>query len=131
MPPVRHVLIVDDHPEVCVVLTHVVVELAPDATIVEAVDGAEALRAVAQQSPDLIITDDQRPRMRGLDLIRALRAQGAAMPILALSSEPSVAAAILAAGATAFLAKPFAVRELRALLRTLLPDDAESQAVGA
>ena len=38
MPPVRHVLIVDDHPEVCVVLTHVVVQLAPDATIVEAAD---------------------------------------------------------------------------------------------
>ena len=36
--PVRPVLMVDDHPEVCVVLTHVVVQLAPDATIVEAAD---------------------------------------------------------------------------------------------
>jgi CheY-like chemotaxis protein len=51
------------------------------------------------------------------------------MPILVLSSDTSMAEAILAAGATAFLPKPSPIRALRELLRTLLPTDEETQAV--
>ena len=130
MPPTLHVLIVDDHPEVRVVLANVVAQLYPAAAIAEAVDGAEALSAITQHRPDLIMTDYQMPGMNGLELVRTLRAQGAAMPILALSSETSIAAAIRAAGATAFLAKPFRVRELRETLRALLPTSAEMQTAG-
>ena len=130
MPPAPHVLIVDDHPAVRAVLAHVVTQFAPDATIAETANGAEALHAIAEHQPDLIITDYQMPVMDGLELIRRLRAQGAAIPILVLSSDASVAEAILTSGATAFLAKPFSIRELRKVLRTLLSDDAESSAVG-
>src|SRR5438105_1314843 len=67
--------------------------------------------------PDLIITDYQMPIMSGLELVRTLRAQGATMPILVLSSDTSMAEAILAVGATAFLPKPSPIRALRGLLR--------------
>jgi CheY-like chemotaxis protein len=130
MPSSRHVLLVDDHPEVRAVLAHLVAQLCPDATITEAAHGAEALSVAAQQHPDLIITDYHMPIMGGLELVRTLRAQGTTMPILVLSSDISVAEAILAAGATAFLPKPFRVRALRELLPTLLPTDEETQAVG-
>jgi CheY-like chemotaxis protein len=71
---------------------------------------AEALSAVSQHPPNLIISDYQMPIMSGLELLRTLRAQGMTMPILVLSSDTSMAGAILAAGATAVLPKPFRVR---------------------
>jgi len=119
--PARHILIADDHAEVRAVLAQVVVQLCPDATIVEAAHGGEALSAIAEHHPDLLITDYQMPIMGGHELVRTLRAQGATMPILVLSSDTSIAEGIFTAGATAFLPKPFRVRALRELLRTLLP----------
>src|SRR5262245_49767616 len=121
MPPAPHILIADDHAAVRAVLVRLLAQLYPHATIAETSNGAEALSAFAQQRPDLIITDYQMPMMSGLELVRSLRAQGASLPILMLSSESSIAEAILAAGATAFLPKPFRVRTLREVLRTLLP----------
>src|SRR5437867_3205031 len=127
MPPARHILIVDDHAEVRAVLVRLVRQLYPDATLAEAAHGAEALSAITQQRPALILTDYQMPLMSGLELVRTLRAQGMTLPILALSSDPSIAEAILAAGATAFLPKPSPIPAFRALLHTLLPTDEETQ----
>ena len=81
----------DDHAEVRAVLVALVVRFWPDATVVEVRDGAEALRAVSQYYPDLIITDYQMPVMSGLELVRALRAQGETISILVLSSDTSIA----------------------------------------
>ena len=130
MPPARHVLIVDDHAEVRAVLVRLVRQLDPDATLAEAAHGAEALSAVTQQRPALILTDYQMPIMSGLELVRTLRAQGSTMPMVVLSSDTSMAGAILAAGASAFLPKPFRVRVLRELLHTLLPTAYVSSSVG-
>jgi DNA-binding response OmpR family regulator len=68
--------------------------------------------------------------MDGLDLGRTLRGQGATTPILLLSSDTIGAEALRAAGVTAFLQKPFSVRVLKQLLRTLLPNGKETQTVG-
>ena len=70
------------------------------------------------------------PVMGGLALVRTLRAQGATMPILVLSSDSSIAEGIHLAGANAFLSKPFRVRALTELLRTLLPNGEETRAIG-
>ena len=131
MPSSPHVLVVDDHAEVRAVLKYIVPQLFPHSTIAQAADGAEALRLVNEQRPDLIITDYHMPIMGGLELVRTLRAQGATMPILVLSSDSSIAETLLAAGATASLLKPFPLAELRDVLRTLLSRGDEAQAVGA
>jgi len=128
--PAPHILIVDDHAELRTVLVRLLRQLYPHATLASASNGAEALSTVSQQRPTLILTDYQMPIMSGLELVRTLRGQGMTMPMVVLSSDTSMAAAILAAGATAFLPKPFRVRVLRELLRTLLPTDEETQAVG-
>jgi CheY-like chemotaxis protein len=130
MSSARHVLLVDDHAEVRAVLAYLVARSCPDATIVETSNGTEALSAVARQTPDLIITDYQMPMMTGLELVRALRSQGAAMPIVVVSSDTSIAEVLLAEGANHFLPKPFPLPALRELLRTLLPYDQATQAVG-
>jgi CheY-like chemotaxis protein len=123
-------LIVDDDEYLRLVLARLVARTWPTATIAEAADGAEALRAVQAQPLDLIISDYQMPVMNGLDLVRTLRSQGAAMPILVLSSEPSAGEALLAAGATHFLVKPVPMATFTQLLRTLLRDGADSRAMG-
>lgn len=79
--------------------------------VIEAVDGQDALDKVAGRQVDLVLTDQNMPRMDGLTLVRSLRAtpQYAATPILLLTTESSDAmkAQGKSAGATGWLVKPF------------------------
>ncbi len=131
MPFSQHVLLVDDQSEVRELLRTVLARSQPHATIVEASNGAEALLAFSQQRPDLIITDYQMPVMSGRELLRTLRSQGEALPILVLSSDVNMADLFLAEGASVFLPKPFRLPALRDLLQTLLSAGEQAQAVGA
>lgn len=131
MPFAQHVLLVDDKPEVRTVLRAVLARFHANTTVVEASNGAEALLAFGEQRPDLIITDYQMPVMSGLELLRTLRSQGETLPILLLSSDPNIADVLLAEGASFFLPKPFPYRTMRDLLRTLLSEGEQAQAVGA
>ena len=79
--------------------------------VVEAVDGQDALEKAATRDFDLVLTDQNMPRMDGLSLTRKLRdsAQFKTTPILILTTESSdqMKAAGRAAGATGWLVKPF------------------------
>ena len=77
--------------------------------VVEAVDGADALEKARSRRVDLVLTDQNMPRMDGLALTRALRAEGQSQPILLLTTEEGedLRQAARAAGATGWLAKPF------------------------
>ncbi len=94
-----------------------------------AVDGEEALDAVARDRPDALVLDVMMPKLDGLDVCRRLRAQGDDLPILILTARHAVADRVagLDAGADDYLVKPFALEELlarlRALLRRSLTDD--------
>ena len=81
---------------------------------------AEARRAGDAQS-DLLVLDLGLPDGSGLELCRALRDFGSAVPILVLTADSEVATRVelLDAGADDFLGKPFAVAELRARVRAL------------
>ena len=120
MPTPFQILLVDDHAYLRTFLARMVAEMYPNATIVVAANGAEALAAYQQQPPDLIISDYQMRIANGLSLVRTLREQGATVPILILSSDPGIAEAILTAGANWFLPKPFPVSEFTQILHTLL-----------
>ena len=79
--------------------------------VVEAVDGQDALEKIGQQEVDVVITDQNMPRMDGLALTRWLRSQPRyeRLPILILTTENDEALkqAGRAAGATGWLRKPF------------------------
>ena len=79
--------------------------------VTEAVDGQDALEKVAKADFDLVLTDQNMPRMDGLTLTRKLRdiPKFKSKPILILTTESSDAMkqAGRAAGATGWLVKPF------------------------
>lgn len=79
--------------------------------VVEAVDGQDGLDKAKSKQVDLVLTDQNMPKMDGLSLIKALRALPGykAAPILVLTTESSDAmkAQGKAAGATGWLVKPF------------------------
>lgn len=90
---------------------------------VEAVtNGADALVAVAERHPDLLLLDVSMPNVDGLTVTRVLRAEGDRSPILMLTARTGThdRVAGLDAGADDYLAKPFDLDELLARVRALL-----------
>jgi PAS domain S-box-containing protein len=87
-------------------------------------DGQAALDAVRAGPPDLVISDVMMPRLDGLGLVAALRADArtAAVPALLLSARAGQEASIegLRAGADDYLVKPFSAVELLARVRSNL-----------
>jgi CheY-like chemotaxis protein len=97
------ILVVDDEPAQRALLRRILERAGHE--VFDAGDGAAALRAVGESSPDLVVTDMMMPVMGGADLIRRLRSEPATagIPILAASGDPH-----LADGADEVIVKPYA-----------------------
>lgn len=89
-----------------------------------AADGAEGLRLIEQDRPDLIVTDVSMPRMDGFQLGDAVRAHAELRDIPLMYMTASVEQAAIEEcyrhGATAYLAKPFTVADLRERIDQLI-----------
>src|SRR5262249_40501460 len=85
-------------------------------------DGDEAIPLLEAREFDLLVTDLAMPRRGGLDLVRAVRDGGAALPILVLTvrQEEREKVRLLDAGADDYVTKPFGTDELLARTRALL-----------
>lgn len=89
-------------------------------------DGQEALEALrGGLEPDLLLMDIRMPRMGGAELAAHVRAEPrwGLIPVVAMSaySDDLQEHEIKAAGADAFLPKPFTIADLRGMLSSLLP----------
>lgn len=115
-----HVLIVEDDPRLGRVLDRL---FTTDRHVVELVtSGSDALDVVdAGAGLDVIVLDIGLPDVSGLEVCRRLRDRGSSVPVLMLTARDAVPDRVagLDAGADDFLAKPFAVAELRARVRAL------------
>ena len=119
----KRVLVVEDQEDNMQILGDML-ESAGYEMIV-AVNGVEALAAVARQPPDLILMDIQLPIMDGYEATRRIKADPAtkAIPIIAVTSyalggdEESARAA----GCDDFVPKPYSPRQLLAKIRQYLP----------
>ncbi len=113
------ILVVDDDADLRSVVRRA---LVADGHVVEVADSVGAARAsLAANVPHLAVLDIGLPDGSGLALCAALRADGFAFPIVLLTARTEVAARVagLDAGADDYLAKPFAVAELRARVRAM------------
>jgi len=114
------VLVVDDD---AAVRQSLATALGRDGYEVLAADGGSAaLGRMAAMSVDAVVLDVAMPEPNGLEVCRRLRSRGDRTPILMLTARDLVddRVAGLDAGADDYLAKPFALAELRARLRALL-----------
>ena len=91
-------------------------------------DGEEALKQLQDGlEPDIVLMDVRMPRMGGVELARRVRLEDRwdLIPLVAMSaySDDLQEHELKAAGADAFLPKPFTIADLRSMLYSLLPRD--------
>ncbi len=77
----------------------------------EAATGAEAISLMQDESPDLVLVDWMMPGMDGIKLCRAIRTESD-VPIILITSKRGGESEARAAGANAYVTKPFPVDEL-------------------
>jgi two-component system chemotaxis response regulator CheY len=116
------ILVVDDSPTIRKMVRASLRGI--DAEFVDAGNGLEAIEHVAVGPVALIILDLNMPDMHGLDVLKFVRQHRASrdVPVLVLTTrgDADSRAAVMAAGATFYLTKPFAPQVLLAKARELL-----------
>jgi DNA-binding response OmpR family regulator len=119
MSPKLLVLVADDDPDIRQ-LVRLRLERS-GCTVISAGDGAEALDLAAATPPDIAILDVAMPNLSGLEVTRVLRQRNATMPVILLTArarESDVREGD-AAGADAYITKPFSPQELESRVREL------------
>ena len=114
-------LVVEDNPDVAAYIGSV---LEPDFEVVFAADGQEGVYKAEALVPDVIVTDVMMPTMDGLELCRRIRANIITdhIPVVVVTARVTDADRLrgIAAGADAYLTKPFLADELRLRIAKLL-----------
>jgi response regulator RpfG family c-di-GMP phosphodiesterase len=122
----RRVLVIDDDRLLCE-LVRTTFELEGFEVDV-AYDVIEAERSLVESRPDAILLDIGLPGIDGIFYLERLREtpQTSKLPIVAISGSEEAGRSARAAGAQAFLRKPFSPLELIALVTPLIPDGLDS-----
>jgi DNA-binding response OmpR family regulator len=110
--PPRRILVVDDEPEMRQLITNSLAREGYQVDVAE--DGAAAWEALQVRRYDLMITDNSMPKITGIALVKKLRGQSSALPVVMASGtipteelkrHPSL-------GISAILLKPFSIEEM-------------------
>lgn len=116
------VLLADDDADIRELTAQVLESIGCSVTTVG--DGLAALEEASKNPPALVVLDFRMPKLDGLEVTRRLRADPATRSVSIILVSASVgeqqASAALAAGADAFVGKPFKIDELRETARSLL-----------
>lgn len=116
----HRLLIAEDDAEIRQALDRILTYEGYD--VVTAPDGAAALEAISEQSPDAILLDVMMPFVDGITLCRRIRERGDRTPVLMLTARHEVSDRVagLDAGADDYVTKPFDLDELLARVRALV-----------
>ncbi len=104
-------------------LTHRLVDDEPDLTICgQAGDAMEALKAISETKPDVVVVDISLKSSSGIDLMKSIKAQYPKLPVLILSmhNEALYAERALRAGAMGYIMKQEASEKLLTAIRHVL-----------
>jgi two-component system nitrate/nitrite response regulator NarL len=115
------VMIVDDHAIVCEGLVSLLSSHRWLTVVGQAADGREALKKARQLQPDLVVVDINLPKLSGLALIKALRAEipHAKTIIFSMHSPEQFAQAIVESGVHGYVCKRDAASSLIKALETV------------
>jgi EAL domain-containing protein (putative c-di-GMP-specific phosphodiesterase class I) len=112
----HRILIVDDEPQVCTLLTR---WLPPERyDVVSVQSGLEAKRKLSQEGFDLVVSDIRMPDLDGIELLRTVRECSLDLPVVLMTGAPDLRSAIQAIelGAVRYLEKPVESAEFRSLV---------------
>lgn len=116
------ILLADDHGVLRQGLKEILMESIPETHFGDASTGRDALRQARKEPWDLVVLDISLPDQSGLDVLKELRRDLPALPVLVLSmySEEQFAVRVLRAGAAGYLTKRTAAHELVAAVKKVL-----------
>jgi DNA-binding response OmpR family regulator len=114
------VLVVDDEADFLATYERLLRRQGHIVTV--ATSRAAGVAALARERPHLVISDLRLPDGDGLDVVRAARGLPEPAPVIVVTGYPSdeTRRAAIAAGACAFLSKPFSAADLLAAIRASL-----------
>ena len=123
----RVVLLVDDDPDICWALDHLLGRLG--ARCIRALDGQSALEAARRNRPALTLLDAMLPDIDGLALARRIRDADPGILILVISGyfykdDPAIQAALEQGLVHGFIEKPFSHREVIEAVQSALASKA-------
>jgi two-component system OmpR family response regulator len=127
------VLIVDDEPNICALLSATLRLVEYEVRV--AGGGREALAAAQEFEPDIVVLDVMLPDFDGFEVAQRLRASGRQVPVLFLTARDALADRIsgLTVGGDDYVTKPFSLEEvvlrIRAILRRSLPESTDESGV--
>lgn len=113
-------VVVDDEPNIVELLSASLRFAGFDVT--SAANGHDALTAVRDVRPDLLVLDVMMPGMDGFAVVRRLRADGVRVPVLFLTARDATGDKVqgLTLGGDDYVTKPFSLEELVARIRAVL-----------
>jgi two-component system, OmpR family, alkaline phosphatase synthesis response regulator PhoP len=121
---VKRILIAEDEPNIVISLEFLLKEAGYEVAIAR--DGSQALSLAGEFQPDLIVLDVMLPAFDGFDVCRRIRGNRAVKDtkvlMLTARGRDSEVTKGMAAGADAYMTKPFATRELVKVVAELLAD---------
>jgi CheY-like chemotaxis protein len=116
------VLVADDDEDILTLVKAVLERAGHEVIAVQ--DGAQALASLQSQEPDLAVLDISMPELDGLEVLRRVRDDHGirALPVILLTAKAQEADVErgYAAGASAYVKKPFSPRELAERVESLL-----------
>jgi DNA-binding response OmpR family regulator len=118
----KKILIADDEPNIVASLEFLMKQRGYDVLVVD--NGEDALIAVGEFGPDLILLDVMMPRLSGYDLCQRVREnpawQGIKIIMLSAKGRDVEVTKGMAIGADAYVTKPFSTKDLIAKVREMV-----------
>ena len=110
---IMKIMLVDDSRTIRNIQKNVLRQLGHE-DILEASDGVEAMKLLAQTRPDLVLVDWNMPNMDGITLIRKIRETDKALPLIMCTTEAEKSRVLEAvkAGVNNYVVKPFTAETL-------------------
>ena len=119
-PSGKRIMVVEDDPGLRFTMTDALEEAG--FAVVGVGDGAEAIRLLAAEIYDVVLTDLRLPGKDGLEILRTAKACNPAPSVITMTGHGSIESAVAAMklGASDYITKPFSIEEFLVMLKKVL-----------